>query len=102
MAMFAFLGLIAAISGPTNHQIKARANIQGAIIQCSNRRHDSEALLIEARRLSLVNRRRVIGFILGLSCLTRVPHGANAAGLPPEEKPKLCDDACEKELENVW
>ena len=27
---------------------------------------------------------------------------ANAAGLPPEDKPKLCDDACEKELENVW
>lgn len=27
---------------------------------------------------------------------------AEAAGLPPEDKPKLCDDACEKELENVW
>lgn len=26
---------------------------------------------------------------------------AEAAGFPPEEKPKLCDDACEKELENV-
>lgn len=27
---------------------------------------------------------------------------ANGAGLPPEEKPKLCDNTCEKELENVW
>ncbi|MCD7447630.1 hypothetical protein HAX54_032248 [Datura stramonium] len=26
---------------------------------------------------------------------------AEAAGLPPEEKPKLCDAVCEKELENV-
>ncbi|KAF3628424.1 Peptidyl-prolyl cis-trans isomerase FKBP16-3, chloroplastic [Capsicum chinense] len=26
---------------------------------------------------------------------------AEAAGLPPEEKPKLCDAECEKELENV-
>ncbi|PPD92032.1 hypothetical protein GOBAR_DD11019 [Gossypium barbadense] len=26
---------------------------------------------------------------------------ADGIGLPPEEKPKLCDDACKKELENV-
>jgi peptidylprolyl isomerase len=26
---------------------------------------------------------------------------AFTGGLPPEEKPKLCDDACVKELENV-
>lgn len=27
---------------------------------------------------------------------------AKGAGLPPEEKPRLCDDTCERELENVW
>ncbi|KAL3583241.1 hypothetical protein D5086_014302 [Populus alba] len=26
---------------------------------------------------------------------------AKAAGLPPEDKPRLCDENCEKELENV-
>ena len=28
-------------------------------------------------------------------------HEIKAAGLPAEEKPKLCDDAYEKELEDV-
>ncbi|KAJ8445248.1 hypothetical protein Cgig2_024454 [Carnegiea gigantea] len=90
-----------AIRGPANHQIKARENIEGAIIRCSNGRHDSEALLIKGPMLNLVNRRSVIGLLLGLSCLTRDITVANAAGLPPEERPKLCDNACEKELENV-
>ncbi|TMW99652.1 hypothetical protein EJD97_002222 [Solanum chilense] len=36
----------------------------------------------------------VTSFLVG-SCY------AEAAGLPPEEKPKLCDATCEKELENV-
>lgn len=90
-----------ATRGPANHQIKARENIEGAIIRCSNGRHDSEALLIKGPMLNLVNRRSVIGLFLGLSCLTRDINVANAAGLPPEERPKLCDNACEKELENV-
>ncbi|XP_058094211.1 peptidyl-prolyl cis-trans isomerase FKBP16-3, chloroplastic isoform X2 [Magnolia sinica] len=30
-----------------------------------------------------------------------IPFDAKGAGLPPEEKPKLCDNECEKELENV-
>lgn len=37
----------------------------------------------------------LLGFLSGTTLV-------EAAGLPPEEKPKLCDDACEKELENVW
>lgn len=90
-----------AIRGPANHQIKARENIEGAIIRCSNGWHDSEALLMKGPMLNLVNRRSVIRLFLGLSCLTRDINVANAAGLPPEERPKLCDNACEKELENV-
>ncbi|GAB2294312.1 hypothetical protein Dimus_028522 [Dionaea muscipula] len=55
------------------------------------------------QRRNLVKRRDVIGLLLGLSSLfvDSSTHKAGAAGLPPEVKPKLCDDACEKELENV-
>jgi peptidylprolyl isomerase len=38
---------------------------------------------------------------LGASALGLAAFDAVAAGLPPEEKPKLCDAACEGELENV-
>ncbi|XP_047043695.1 peptidyl-prolyl cis-trans isomerase FKBP16-3, chloroplastic-like [Lolium rigidum] len=50
-------------------------------------------------------RRGMIGAVaLGVSSSALCLHAALdavAAGLPPEEKPKLCDDACVKELENV-
>lgn len=51
------------------------------------------------QNINLVQRRDVIGFLSGFFMCT---FGARGAGLPPEDKPKLCDDACEKELENVW
>ncbi|POO01997.1 Peptidyl-prolyl cis-trans isomerase, FKBP-type [Trema orientale] len=69
------------------------------IVRCSN----SE---VKAREdwdeLKLCKRREVIiGFAFGVSSLFVESFVANGAGLPPEDKPKLCDDACEKELENV-
>lgn len=48
------------------------------------------------------SRRDFLGLALGVSGLFIGSLEAKGAGLPPEEKPKLCDDACEKELENVW
>ena len=48
------------------------------------------------------SRRDFLGLALGVSGLFIGSLDANGAGLPPEEKPKLCDDTCEKELENVW
>ncbi|KAK9062659.1 hypothetical protein SSX86_019848 [Deinandra increscens subsp. villosa] len=50
---------------------------------------------------SLMKRRVVIG--LGLSASSLLFHSSNveSAGLPPQEIPRLCDDSCEKELENV-
>jgi peptidylprolyl isomerase len=49
------------------------------------------------------SRRDFLGLTLGVSTLfIHSFDAANGAGLPPEEKPKLCDDTCEKELENVW
>ncbi|KAI7744714.1 hypothetical protein M8C21_029421 [Ambrosia artemisiifolia] len=51
--------------------------------------------------LPLIKRRGVIG--LGLSASSLLFHSldAESAGLPPEEIPRLCDNTCEKELENV-
>lgn len=55
-----------------------------------------------AKEFNLTGRREMIGLICGMSSLVIDALDAKAAGLPPEDKPRLCDDACEKELENVW
>ncbi|KAB2063183.1 hypothetical protein ES319_A10G200100v1 [Gossypium barbadense] len=47
----------------------------------------------------LVTRRDVMGLLFGVSIISLNSPDADGADLPPEEKPKLCDDACEKELE---
>ncbi|KAG4179583.1 hypothetical protein ERO13_A10G113742v2 [Gossypium hirsutum] len=41
-----------------------------------------------------------MGLLFGVSIISLNSPDADGAGLPPEEKPKLCDDAYEKELEN--
>jgi len=60
----------------------------------------------ETARYKVVNtvtsRRSAVGLGLLVSTLGLFPTDAKGAGLPPEQKPRLCDDACEKELENVW
>ncbi|KAK1411470.1 hypothetical protein QVD17_38019 [Tagetes erecta] len=50
---------------------------------------------------ALVSRRVVIGLALSVSTLLFHSPNAESAGLPPQEIPRLCDDSCEKELENV-
>ncbi|RYR28800.1 hypothetical protein Ahy_B01g052987 [Arachis hypogaea] len=45
-------------------------------------------------------RRDFLGLALGISSLFVGSLEAKGAGLSPEDKPKLCDEACEKELEN--
>lgn len=52
--------------------------------------------------VSLLSRRNVISLIFGSLAFDFGSSHVIGAGLPPEEKPKICDDACEKELENVW
>uniref|UniRef100_A0A0F7H0P6 peptidylprolyl isomerase n=1 Tax=Erodium gruinum TaxID=337380 RepID=A0A0F7H0P6_9ROSI len=49
----------------------------------------------------LMKRRDVMGLVFVASTLFVDSYGAKGAGLPPEEKPRLCDASCEKELENV-
>ncbi|KAH7685065.1 Peptidyl-prolyl cis-trans isomerase Fpr3/Fpr4-like protein [Dioscorea alata] len=51
--------------------------------------------------ISLLSRRNVISLIFGSLAFDFGSSRVIGAGLPPEEKPKICDDACEKELENV-
>ncbi|QHO09341.1 Peptidyl-prolyl cis-trans isomerase FKBP16-3 [Arachis hypogaea] len=46
------------------------------------------------------SRRDFLGLALGISSLFVGSLEAKGAGLPPEDKPKLCEEACEKELEN--
>uniref|UniRef100_A0A0F7CZ27 peptidylprolyl isomerase n=1 Tax=Erodium foetidum TaxID=337372 RepID=A0A0F7CZ27_9ROSI len=48
-----------------------------------------------------MKRRDVMGLGFVASTLFVDSYGAKGAGLPPEEKPRLCDATCEKELENV-
>ncbi|KAF6138063.1 hypothetical protein GIB67_042968 [Kingdonia uniflora] len=45
-------------------------------------------------------RRNVLGLVYGISSFVATSFNAKGGGLPPEEKPRLCDAACEKDLEN--
>ncbi|XLS78131.1 hypothetical protein HN51_062356 [Arachis hypogaea] len=54
-----------------------------------------------AAMVNINSRRNFLGLALGISSLFVGSLEAKGAGLPPEDKPKLCDEACEKELENV-
>lgn len=97
------LGSAFAKSLYTDHQI-SRGKIRGVSVQCLSSRIGVKASKTYEYEdnSSFVKRRDAIGLVIGVSSLFINSFGANAAGLPPEEKPKICDDACEKELENVW
>lgn len=82
----------------------SNSRAQGVVVRCSSCKTTKCS-----NGLNLVNRRDVVNvnvnvmglLIIGLPTIFINSSDANAAGLPPEDKPKLCDDACEKELENV-
>lgn len=87
----------------TSHQIASGK------LQCTNMRCLSSVLEIKASKetdveyeVSLVTRRNMIGLALGVSSHLLYSSSAKSAGLPPEDKPMLCDEECQKELENVW
>lgn len=88
----------------TNHHTIAGGKIRCAILRCSGSELGIEASrTIENRdECPLIKRRDIIGMVMGVSSLLLSSLDANGAGLPPEEKPRLCDANCEKELENVW
>ncbi|XP_039010158.1 peptidyl-prolyl cis-trans isomerase FKBP16-3, chloroplastic-like [Hibiscus syriacus] len=75
----------------------ALSNIRaGLIVRCSSCKTRKQTI-----GLNLVTRRDAMGLLLGVPSILLNSRNAYGAGLPPEEKPKLCDDACVKELENV-
>uniref|UniRef100_A0A0F7H0C6 peptidylprolyl isomerase n=1 Tax=Masdevallia picturata TaxID=125444 RepID=A0A0F7H0C6_9ASPA len=47
------------------------------------------------------SRRTMLGLISAVYGIGIVADKSNGAGLPEEKKPRLCDEACEKELERV-
>lgn len=73
-------------------------------ICCSNAKHviRTSRSRLQSDEMSSMKRRDLFGVFLGVSSIFLEPFYAIGAGLPPEEKPRLCDDTCEKELENVW
>lgn len=84
----------------SNHLALSNVRVQGVIVRCSSCNKTKEY----TKGLNSVTRRDVMamGLLFGVPSILLNSPNANGAGLPPEEKPKLCDDACEKELENVW
>ncbi|KAL9237514.1 hypothetical protein vseg_012052 [Gypsophila vaccaria] len=92
---------LAAVGGSSCSRNRGQKNTQRLITRCSKTVHGPALSWTEGSSANLVKRRNVIGLFLGLSYLVMESRDAEAAGLPQEEKPKLCDDVCEKELENV-
>lgn len=82
----------------SQYQTTSKDQIQGMAVQCSK---SEPTVLQHGGRWQLMNRRDVLGLAIVASNTLLFSFSAEAAGLPPEEKPKLCDDTCEKELENV-
>lgn len=87
-----------------NHQGISSDRVQGLVVRCSTLDLKAEASRASEFRdeFNVIKRRDVIGLVFGLSSLFIDSFEAQGAGLPPEQKPRLCDDTCEKELENVW
>ncbi|XP_020248677.1 peptidyl-prolyl cis-trans isomerase FKBP16-3, chloroplastic [Asparagus officinalis] len=85
------------------HTVLFRHKIRNFELHCSSSEHRTKASKTGQYRdtCTLTSRRNAVGFGLVVSTIGLNPLRAKGAGLPPEEKPRLCDAACEKELENV-
>lgn len=99
-----FLGTVFAKNLSYNHQTIGGDNIQGLVNRGLRSELRGEASRSQEFRgdMTVIKRRNLIGLVFGVSGLTIETWSVKGAGLPPEEKPRLCDKACEKELENVW
>ncbi|XP_035547520.1 peptidyl-prolyl cis-trans isomerase FKBP16-3, chloroplastic-like isoform X2 [Juglans regia] len=86
-----------------NHQAISSDKVRGLVVRCSTLDLKAEASRASELRdeFNVIKRRDIIGLAFGLSSLFIDSFEAKGAGLPPEQKPRLCDDTCEKELENV-
>ncbi|KAL6342351.1 hypothetical protein AAG906_009024 [Vitis piasezkii] len=94
-------------SGFARSLFPAHQSIPGDKIRSLNIRCSNLEVVVKSSRTGeysdglMLKRREAIGLVLGVSGIFIDSFDAKAAGLPPEDKPRLCDDACEKELENV-
>ncbi|CBI24638.3 hypothetical protein VitviT2T_007550 [Vitis vinifera] len=94
-------------SGFARSLFPAHQSIPGDKIRSLNIRCSNLEVVVKSSRTGeysdglMLKRREAIGLVLGVSSIFVDSFDAKAAGLPPEDKPRLCDDACEKELENV-
>uniref|UniRef100_A0A0F7CZ28 peptidylprolyl isomerase n=1 Tax=Francoa sonchifolia TaxID=23250 RepID=A0A0F7CZ28_9ROSI len=86
-----------------NGQAIPSYNVRGLVLTCSNSEMRVKASITGecGDTLSVLKRRDLFGMVIGVSSLLNDTFDAKGAGLPPEDKPRLCDDDCEKELENV-
>ncbi|OMO87964.1 hypothetical protein CCACVL1_08632 [Corchorus capsularis] len=85
-------------SSAKSHVAVSNGRAQGLIVSCSSSKTRKHS---ERLNNLVISRRDVMGLLFGVPSILLNSPDAYSAGLPPEEKPKLCDDACEKELENV-
>lgn len=103
LSIYLCLGCIFGKGKSTNHQrVYKINNTIGVQSLASERRLQVLNMNDCLDERAVINRRNLISVGFGLLSLLSGPSFSEAAGLPPEDKPKLCDDACEKELENVW
>ncbi|KAJ4807811.1 Peptidylprolyl isomerase [Rhynchospora pubera] len=71
------------------------------VCSCSLSHENSVSTITDREDYCIITRRSMVGLLCGIPAFSLLPFNANGAGLPPEDKPKLCDQACEKELENI-
>ncbi|KAK1294158.1 hypothetical protein QJS10_CPA16g00110 [Acorus calamus] len=90
---------IAKRASSSTHHVLVRNNTQACSLSCSGSKSASTERFED--RVALTSQRYAISVILALSGFGFALAVAKGGGLPPEEKPKLCDAECEKELENV-
>ncbi|PIN13134.1 FKBP-type peptidyl-prolyl cis-trans isomerase [Handroanthus impetiginosus] len=96
------LGYTFGKSNSANHQRVHRINVAIAKqSSASEPRIPALKTIEQENACAFINRRNIINLGVGLLSLLSGSTLAEAAGMPPEEKPKLCDNVCEKELENV-
>uniref|UniRef100_A0A0F7GYZ1 peptidylprolyl isomerase n=1 Tax=Erodium texanum TaxID=28960 RepID=A0A0F7GYZ1_EROTE len=81
-----------------NRQGVCCAKTRVVVPRCSNLEQVTKRL---DENYDVMKRRDVMGLVFVASTLFVDSYGAKGAGLPQEEKPRLCDASCEKELENV-
>ncbi|KAL1805317.1 hypothetical protein ACET3Z_028385 [Daucus carota] len=84
-----------------NHQLY-RGKLQCMNMRCLSSEPEIKTFKeIEVEYEVFITRRNMIGLTIGASSHLLYSSNAKSAGLPPEDKPMLCDEECQKELENV-